>query len=110
MSPSPFKSPEDQNNCYITEKGEKRLRSALTVKIPNKTLYVIDKVVRKKLRKEALRLRSMSNAEEGKDLKSTFSPLARHEENKFLQVPGEKLDFMTPERKQREGGLSSVQR
>lgn len=47
MSPSPFQSPDNLKSCYLTDKGKKRLYSARSVRIPKKTLYVIDKVVRK---------------------------------------------------------------
>ena len=51
-SPSPFHSSKQLNQCYLTKKGKKRLLSSKVIKIPRNTLYVVDKVVRKKLVKD----------------------------------------------------------
>lgn len=102
MSPSPFQSPDDLRKCYLTEKGKKRLHSAVCVKIPKKTLYVIDKVVRKKLRKtigKNMKDYFTQNARlmfGNKLNKHTFSPLS-NEEN-MLQETRDNLNFMTPEK------------
>lgn len=113
-SPSPFYSPDALESCYLTEKGKKRLHSAISVKIPKKTLYVIDKVVRKKLRKESLKLReSFQRSRYPKTYKSTLSPKGGSEKESYIRDAREKLDFKTPEKQSNErktDNLNTIQR
>jgi len=108
MSPSPFHSPENLKKCYATEKGRKRLRSAISVRIPKKTLYAIDKVIRKKLRKEKQKLKSLTarkNTEFNKSSQHTLQTVPtradglspRFTNEQMMQVH-EEFNFKTPEK------------
>ena len=113
-SPSPFYSPDALKSWYLTEKGKRRLHSAISVKIPKKTLYVIDKVVRKKLRKESLKLRqSFQRSGYPKGYKGTLSPRMGSSKENLLRETRERLDFKTPEKQSNERqteNLNTIQR
>lgn len=51
-----------------------------------------------------MKLRTLSNTLS----KGALSPSQQEEENKFLSSPGDKIDFMTPERKR--DGVGQTQR
>lgn len=58
----------------MTEKGKQRLLSSKSIKIPKQTLYVIDKVVRKKLAKDKKKRASSAKSPGSDGLTFTMSP------------------------------------
>lgn len=78
----------------------KRFHSMVSTRIPRKTLYYIDKLVREKIKTEHQKLSTFDGDQDFLH-KKTLSPQTR-DNDKILRETREMLNFMTPVKKSEE--------